>query len=171
MSKVLTYRYSTEAIANFSQSELAHQEKNDCFVRAVAAASGSSYEPAHSFVKSTFGRNNNEGTMFVGPTMTKIEGVVQEIGSSKVVFKSLPEAKKKNYYKLHGEVIARQKTVKSFIQDNNKGTFIVCVAGHAFTIKDGVLIDNRGEEFRPTRKVLDAFKVEATVETGQLSLF
>jgi hypothetical protein len=171
MSKVMDYKYSTEAISNFSQSELARQEKNDCVVRAVAAASGSAYEPAHAFVKSVFDRNDKEGTFGVGVTINQIEGKVQEIGSSKVVFKTLAEDKKINYYKLHGEVVKRQKTVKSFIQDNPKGTFMVLVAKHAFVIKDGVLIDNRGEEFRPTRKVQDAFKVVASVETGQLSLF
>ena len=87
------------------------------------------------------------------------------------MFKTLAEDKKVNYYKLHGQVVKRQKTVKSFIQDNKKGTFMVLVSKHAFVIKDGVLIDNRGEEFRPTRKVQDAFKVVASVETGQLSLF
>ena len=97
--------------------------------------------------------------------------MAQKIGKSETTFEVLPEDKKVNYYKLHGEVIKRQKTVKSFIQDNKKGTFLVLVSKHAFVIKDGVLIDNRGEEFRPTRKVQDAFKVVASVETGQLSLF
>jgi hypothetical protein len=171
MSKVLDYKYSTEAIANFSQSELARQEKNDCVVRAVAAASGSAYEPAHQFVKSVFDRNDKEGTFGVGVMIEKIAGVAQKIGKSETTFEVMPEDKKVNYYKLHGQVIKRQKTVKSFIQDNTKGTFMVLVSKHAFVIKDGVLIDNRGEEFRPTRKVQDAFKVVASVETGQLSLF
>ena len=171
MSKVLDYKYSSQAIANFSQSELARQEKNDCFVRAVAAATGSAYEPAHQFVKEVFERNDKEGTFGVEATMNKIKEVTQSIGNVNVTFKALPEDKKKNYYKLYGEVVKRDKTVKSFIQDNKKGTYIVLVAKHAFTIKDGVLIDNQGEEFRPTRKVQDAFKVEASVQTGQLSLF
>ena len=171
MSKVLDYKYSTQAIANFSQSELARQEKNDCVVRAVAAASGSAYEPAHAFVKDVFERNDKEGTFGVSVTINKIAGVAQKIGKSETTFEVLPEDKKKNYYKLYGEVVKRDKTVKSFIQDNKKGTYIVLVAKDAFTIKDGVLIDNQGEEFRPTRKVQDAFKVEASVQTGQLSLF
>ena len=171
MSKVLDYKYSSQVIANFSQSELARQEKNDCVVRAVAAASGSAYEPAHAFVKEVFERNDKEGTFGVSVTINKIAGVAQTIGKSQTTFEVLPEDKKMNYYKLHGEVVKRQKTVKSFIQDNPKGTFLVLVAKHAFTIKDGVLIDNQGEEFRPTRKVQDAFKVVDSVETGQLSLF
>ncbi len=48
---------------------------------------------------------------------------------------------------------------------------LVLVAGHAFTIEDGVLIDNRGEEFRPTRKVTGAYKVEREVIDNQLQLF
>jgi hypothetical protein len=79
MSKVLDYKYSTEAIANFSQSELARQEKNDCVVRAVAAASGSAYEPAHQFVKSVFDRNDKEGTFGVGVMIEKIEGKVKRL--------------------------------------------------------------------------------------------
>ena len=171
MSKVLDYKYSSQVIANFSQSELARQEKNDCVVRAVAAASGSAYEPAHAFVKEVFERNDKEGTFGVSVTINKIAGVAQTIGKSQTTFEVLPEDKKVNYYKLHGEVVKRQKTVKSFIQDNPKGTFLVLVAKHAFTIKDGVLIDNQGEEFRPTRKVVDAFRVTAKIESGQLSLF
>ena len=171
MSKVMDYKYSSQVIENYSQSELARQEKNDCVVRAVAAASGSAYEPAHAFVKDVFERNDKEGTFGVSVTINKIAGVAQKIGKSETTFEVLPEDKKMNYYKLYGEVVKRQKTVKSFIQDNPKGTFMVLVAKHAFVIKDGVLIDNQGEEFRPTRKVQDAFRVTSKIETGQLSLF
>jgi len=94
MSKVLTYKYSTEAIANFSNSELARQEKNDCVVRAVAAASGSAYEPAHQFVKEVFGRNNQEGTFGVGVTIEKIAGVTQTIGKSQTTFEVLLRIRK-----------------------------------------------------------------------------
>ena len=60
---------------------------------------------------------------------------------------------------------------KSFIKDNPKGTYILGVSKHAFTIKDGQLIDNKGEEFRPTRKVESAFKITPEVTNVQLSLF
>ena len=62
--------------------------------------------------------------------------------------------------------------VKSFIKDNPKGTFIVGVAGHAFTVKDGTLIDNADEKFRPTRKVTSVFQLKSKrSEAKQLSLF
>ena len=50
---------------------------------------------------------------------------------------------------------------------------MVLVAKHAFTIKDGVLIDNVGEEFRPTRKVQGAFSLNEVENLNdvQLKLF
>ena len=171
MSKVLDYVYASEVINSYKESAKAKNEKNDCFVRAVAAASGSSYDAAHSYVKEVFGRQDRQGTQFVNSTMKTIEGKLQEFGQVKVKFEKLPKEKVVNTYKLYGELIDRQKTVKSFIKDNSRGTFIVLVANHAFTIKDGVLIDNQGEEFRPTRKVQSAYRVIEETIDPQLKLF
>ena len=94
-----------------------------------------------------------------------------ELGGKSFRTKVLGSNKIKNSYKLYGEIVKRKKTVKSFIQDNPKGTFIVGVSKHAFTVKDGVLIDNVGEEWRPTRKVDSAFEIKDKNEVIQLSLF
>jgi len=171
MSKVLDYVYASEVINSYKESAKAKNEKNDCFVRAVAAASGSSYDAAHSYVKEVFGRQDRQGTQFVNSTMKTIEGKLQEFGQVKVKFEELPKEKVVNTYKLYGELIDRQKTVKSFIKDNSRGTFIVLVAKHAFTIKDGVLVDNQGEELRPTRKVQSAYRVIEETIDPQLKLF
>ena len=171
MSKVLDYQYASQVINNYKESVKARNEKNDCFVRAVASASGSSYDAAHKYVKDVFGREDRQGTRFVDSTFLSIEGKLQEFGQVKVKFEKLPKEKIKNTYKLYGELIDRQKTVKSFIKTNPVGTFIVLVANHAFTIKDGVLIDNQGEEFRPTRKVQSAYRVIEETVDPQLKLF
>lgn len=171
MSKVLDYQYASEVITNYKESVKARNEKDDCFVRAVASASGSSYDAAHGFVKETFKRQDGQGTQFVDSTMLNLEGKLQEFGQVKVKFEKLPKNKIKNTYKLYGELVDRQKTVKSFIKSNPIGTFIVLVSKHAFTIKDGVLIDNQGEEFRPTRKVQSAYKVIEETIDPQLKLF
>ena len=120
MSKVLDYVYASESINSYKESVKAKNEKNDCFVRAVAAASGSSYDAAHSYVKETFKREDRQGTMFVDSTMLSIEGKLQEFGQVKVKFEKLPKEKIKNTYKLYGELIDRQKTVKSFISLTRK---------------------------------------------------
>lgn len=172
MKQILSYEYSNKVVKGIANSVLASKEKNDCFVKAVASATGSSYDDAHAFAKQQFNRIDREGTM-VSMFMPKVDGKKLSIGSTEVVMKSLSKAKITNKYKLYGETILRQKTVKSFIKSNPIGTFIVLVAGHAFTIKDGVLIDNAGEEFRPTRKVQGAIKVSAIDKSQpvQLSLF
>ena len=168
----MTYQYSSQVVKGMN-SDLASGEKNDCFVKAVASATGSSYNDAHAFVKEKFNRQDGKGTM-VELNLKNVTKSTQVIGSSiKADFIKLGTDKIKNTYRLYGEEVKRQKTVKSFIKSNPKGTFIVLVAGHAFTIKDGVLIDNIGEEFRPTRKVQGAIEVK-TIDTSapvQLSLF
>ena len=68
--------------------------------------------------------------------------------------------------------ISAANKLKSFIKDNPKGNYIVTVSKHAFALKDGKLIDNKGEEFRPTRKVDGAYKINKPVSKNvQLNLF
>ena len=168
---ILAYNYESNEIKGYSNSEIAKNEKNDCFVRAVAAATGSHYDTAHGFVKESFGRENGKGTQLVPILMMNLEEKGMEVGNKEFKVKVLGTDEITNKYKLYGEIVKRKKTVKSFIKDNPKGTFIVGVSKHAFTVKDGVLIDNAGEEFRPTRKVDMAFKITPKVENVQLSLF
>lgn len=170
-NSILSYSYASNEIKGYQTSEIAKNEKNDCFVRAVAAATGSHYDAAHSYVKENFGRKEGKGTELVSLHMMNLEEKGMNISGKDFEVKVLPTEKITNKYKLYGEIVKRKKTVKSFIKDNPKGTFIVGVSKHAFTIKDGQLIDNAGEEFRPTRKVESAFKVTPKVEEVQLSLF
>lgn len=170
-NSILSYSYASNEVKGYSNSKIAKDEKNDCFVRALAAATGSHYDSAHSYVKETFNRENGKGTQFVSLQMMKLEEDGMNVGGKDFKVKVLPTEKITNRYKLYGEIVKRQKTVKSFIKDNPKGTFIVGVSEHAFTVKDGVLIDNAGEEFRPTRKVTSAFRITPEVENIQLSLF
>ena len=168
---ILSYSYASNEIKGYKESKIAKSEKNDCFVRAVASATGSHYDSAHSFVKENFDRKNKKATFFMSDTMKKLEDTGFSIDNKNFKIKVLPKHRVTNSYKLYGEVVKRKKTVKSFIKDNPKGTFILGVSKHAFTVKDGQLIDNKGEEFRPTRKVESAFKITPEVTNVQLSLF
>lgn len=169
--KPLSYAYSQEVL-NLATNKLAQKENNDCVVKAIATAIDASYNDAHDFAKNYLMRNDRQGThlnTFI-PNICKEE---MTIGKKKVSFDKLSKQRITNRYKVKGEIFDRQKTVKSFIKDNQKGTFIVTVAGHALTIKDGMIIDNVGEEFRPTRKVQGALQVNVTgsTEATQLTLF
>tara|TARA_B100000900_G_C20569778_1_gene712759 strand:- start:1202 stop:1726 length:525 start_codon:yes stop_codon:yes gene_type:complete len=173
---IATYSHSRNEIKGYNNSKIASGEKQDCVVRAMASALDVDYDSAHGLVKSTMNRENNKGTknFEIVKAMRKFKKEGLEIAGKKFDVDLLGKSRIRNTYKLHGELIDRKKTVKSFIQDNDKGTFVVLVSKHAFTVKDGVLIDNVGEEFRPTRKVLGAFSmklVEDNVSGEQLMLF
>jgi len=175
MSKVLDYKYSATEI-DFSKASASSKigEKNDCSVRAIATAVGVTYDAAHEYMRNVIGRKDRKGAK--GMT-SKLQGLTgddkptQTAGDVKFKYKSIPRTRLCNEYKLRGEIVHRKKTVKSFIDDFREGTFLVFVSNHVFTVKDGVLIDNNGEEFRPTRKVLDAFKVDVVPREEQLELF
>jgi hypothetical protein len=170
--QVGTYKYASTEIKGYSNSSIAKKENNDCFVRAVASATDVNYDIAHKYVADVFGRKEKQGTHFTSVTMMKLEDDGMEIGNKKVKVKVMSKKEITNTYKLKGEEIQRQKTVKSFISSYPTGTYIVGVAGHAFTVKDGVLVDNIGEEFRPTRKVQSAFRMTTPKQaSNQLTLF
>ncbi len=165
---------NSSSIKGISSSKIAKKEKNDCFVRALAAATDQDYDTAHEVVKSTFGRKAKKGTnnLDIVTQMLKAEKDGLKVGKTDYRVNVLGKYRITNCYKLHGQIIDRKKTVKSFIQDNPKGNYIVTVSKHAFALKDGKLIDNKGEEFRPTRKVDGAYKiVNPNNVSKQLTLF
>ena len=167
------YLNINKAYSSFD-SNLAKEEKNDCFVRALAVASGSSYSDAHQMAKEKFGREDKKGTnnLMIATQMLKMEDEGLEIGGKKLKVSVLGKSRIKNRYKLKGEVIWRQKTLKSFIQSNPKGTYIVTVAKHALSVKDGEVLDWGSNKFLPTRKVQAAYEVETVKEmSNQLTLF
>jgi len=165
---------SSKEIKGLNSSKIAKSEKNDCFVRALAAATEVDYDTTHEVVKNVFNRKSKKGTenIDIVTQMLNAEKEGLQIGDFNFNVKVLGKAHTKNTYKLYGEYVDRKKTVKSFIQDHPKGNYVVTVSKHAFAVKDGKLVDNKGEEFRPTRKVDGAYKIMSTSKVGkQLSLF
>jgi len=166
------YLNVNDGYANFD-SKLAKEEKNDCFVRSLAVASGSSYEATHRFAKEVFGREDKKGTegFAIYANMLNFEEQGMTIGDVKCEVEVLGKARIKNQYKLKGEIILRQKTISSFIKDNPKGSFVVSVANHALAIKDGEVFDWDNNKFKPSRKVQSAYEVTSTKVNTQLELF
>jgi len=153
-------------------SQLAKEEKNDCVVRSLATATNVQYETAHKFAQDFFGRINKRGTsnLSIAAQMLKFETTGIEIGNKKFTLRVLGRREVKNLYKLRGEQIWRQKTLKSFIASHQQGTYMVMVAGHALTVKDGEVLDWSSNKFLPTRKVQAAYEVVEKT-SRQLSLF
>ena len=154
-------------------SNLAKNEKNDCFVRALAVATGSAYETAHEKAKSSFGRPDKKGTPNenIVAQMLNYEMNGMTIGDNTYKVTVLGNKDTKNVYKLYGEKVLRQKTLKSFIESHPKGTYIVTVAKHALTVKDGEVMDWNSNKFLPTRKIQGAYKIDSKKVDNQLKLF
>jgi hypothetical protein len=161
---------------NYSNTDckIAKAEKNDCVVRSIAAATGVSYRTAHTFCKEEMGRETKRGTnnLLMSSRLLKAQGEGLKLGTKEFDIYGLKKKEIKNRYKLKGEEIWRQKTLKSFMQSHPVGTFMVLVAKHALVVKDGELLDWENNKFEPTRKVMDAYKfTEKKNDPIQLSLF
>ena len=155
-------------------SDLAKSEKNDCVVRSVASAAEVTYKAAHNFCKNVLSREDKKGTnnFIISTQMLNAEESGIEIEGKKFDVKVLGRDRVKNRYKLKGEIIYRQKTLKSFIQDNPKGVYVVMIAKHALTVKDGEVYDWASNKFKPTTKVQSAYElIEKKGMSGQLNLF
>jgi len=164
MKNQLPYCNTSEAIKGYDNSSIAKSETNDCVVRAIASAFDLEYDKAHKFVADTFGRKPRQGTFGFGPGMNKIAEERTRIGRKCIK----PVGKKIDSYHFHslsydvkvkGQKTSRQMTVGTFISKNPKGTYVVTVKRHAFTIKDGVVIGNREDAIRKRKIMLLAWKV------------
>jgi len=160
---------------NYSEfsSPLAAKEKNDCFVRALAIAGEVDYTIAHKVAKETFARKDKKGTLekVINSKFEEAESKGILLGDKKAKVEVLGSKSTKNRYKFNGDFVWRKKTLKSFVQSHPKGNYIVTVAKHAVAVIDGELADWGIEAFRPTRKVLSAYKIVPEIRTLQLSLF
>ena len=144
-------------------SSLALNEKNDCAVRAFANAFNISYDVAHKFAEDKFARKAKKGTRNMFQTLAELGFATFDLFSNTL----FPETRTYGIHPLTrsktGKVVNhtyRHKevshTVKTFCTEFNKGTFIVIVAKHALTIKDGIVIDNPNYRFTGYRRIVES---------------
>jgi hypothetical protein len=148
----MTLKYSSPstAIKNYNDSKLAKRETNDCVVRAIAAASGWEYDKAHKFVADEFKRENRRGTRFFNSTMVKLANNDCRLNRKKIT--TISKGVMKN-----GK---SRMTIGSFVKQYDKGTYILTVRGHAFSIKDGEVIGGNRQDATKMRCILEgAWKV------------
>lgn len=151
--KQLPYINRTEGIIGYSESTIAKSETNDCFVRAVASSFDCSYDTAHAWVKEKFGRKNRKGTKFVVSKMATISSLGQTFNDKSV--KVIDGLKKfdSTTYKM------KRTTLNQFIKKYQKGTYVIIVRGHAFTLKNGSIIGNTSDATSMKKIVHDAFQI------------
>jgi hypothetical protein len=133
-------------------SKLAQSEDNDCVVRAFMAALDISYDQAHAWVKNELKRQNRKGTSMYNNSKniigkTKNGKKINFIGShpSKDYYKHSFGSDKvlanKQYKKATGY------TLKSFMETNPVGRFVLIVQGHAVAVVNGVLYGNSNDRY------------------------
>lgn len=143
------YTSTSVAINGYSESVIAKSERRDCVVRAVASASGMTYDKSHTWVAETFNRKPKKGTFGFPKGMNKMSEEGKRLNRKKV---SIVKDLKTNGGKSN-------MTVGTFIKEYNKGTYIIGVTGHAFTIKDGSVIGNFDDAVKTKRIVKNAWKI------------
>ena len=162
-----------------SSSKLAGRENNDCFVRACSNAFGISYDQAHSFVADKFDRKNGKGTKRVKVKFKELQNEVLEFqpegqlslfsdnGGKQIKIKHIGDTPKSGGRLINKKYTHKKVayTVKTFMQQFKKGTYILLVNKHALVCKGGVIFDNGDMQFNGYRRPVEsAFKIEEEVK-------
>ena len=153
------YISSTEFIKGAKESPLAKSESNDCVVRAIASAAEMDYDSAHQFVKEKFKRKNRKGTYGFGVTMNLMSKNGEKINGKSVEIISEQYNTMLYYVVVKGVKTLRNTTTSSFIKRYPKGTYVVTVNRHAFTIKDGVVIGNIDDGKKMRKRINSVWKI------------
>ena len=165
MKNELPYEKTGNAIKGYNDSAIARVETNDCVVRAFASSFGVSYDYAHRYVADEFGRKPRKGTYGTVPTLVKMADSLLKVNGKKIC----PVGVRHNDHllkslmydvKVKGVTKKRNMTVGTFVKQNPKGTFFVLVKGHAFTIKDGIVIGNPEDATKTKRPMRCAFEIK-----------
>lgn len=120
----LQFQSAKDSIKGYGESKIAQSENKDCVVRAFASALDWDYDKSHRFVSKEFLRQPKSGTMKFIPTMNQMVSEGRKLGRKKI--KSI--------------VDPGIKTVGQFAKWYDKGTYIIVISRHAFTIKDGQVV-------------------------------
>ena len=138
----------------WGESLIAAGEKDDCTVYAVATAFEMEYDAAHKEVADRMSRQEGQGVARKNILEALTEGTVLNGKTVTRVIKSPTKT-----YKVYGNTIPRQVRLSSFAKENPEGTYLILTRGHALTLKDGVLMDNR-KETKARALVTVAIKVD-----------
>lgn len=165
MNDRLPYSDRYEAIKGYLESSIAKGETNDCVVRAFASSFEVDYDFAHQYVAEYFKRKPRKGTFMTSSKLVNMSDNNTEVNGKRVY----TVGNRTNNWmanslvyevKVKGQKVEREMTVGTFIKQNPKGTFFILVRGHAFTIKDGVVIGNTEDAIKKRRVIRCAFEIK-----------
>ena len=157
----LTSTSASSYIIGYSDSKIAKSETNDCVVRSFASAFKVTYDEAHQFVATKFNRKNRKGTARFRSTMDNMSSHATILWGK--TLKRLGDRNTKNSMTydvvVKGVTTKRKMTTFQFLKKFPKGTYMVTVTGHAFTISNGVVIGNHEDVLKTKKIILHAWEV------------
>lgn len=124
----LDFISASTAITGYCDSQLAKSETKDCAVRTIASAYGMTYDKAHDWVRIKFNRKSRKGTFGFIPGLDSMSNTGEKLNRKGI---------KKLGITYMSKTGLKIMTVNNFSQNYNKGTYIITVKGHTFTLKDG----------------------------------
>lgn len=144
--------------------ELENEDRNNCSVRALATAFEKSYKMAFMGAQMLFDRKRNQGASgFSVARMHKNEWLwdkkVTRMGRVLEGEEYREEQLGKFYHVGGGEKRFRRMSTGTFFKTYTKGTYILVVRGHMFTIKDGEVLGNRADATMLKRPISMAFAI------------
>jgi hypothetical protein len=148
---------SSDFIPGYKDSKIAKSETADCVVRSFASAFKVTYDQAHQFVQIKFNRKNRKGTARFVPIMNNMAN--HGINLFGKTLKKLGNGNSKNSMTYTDKGVERKMTTFQFIKRNPKGTFMVTVSGHAFTICNGAIFGNHEDVLKTKRVILHAWEI------------
>jgi len=147
----IPYTSNSQAIKGYADSPLAKSETNDCVVRAIASAFDLEYNKAHQWVANKFKRQFRKGTFGFPVGMNAMSD-----NNTRFNYKRTKTIDAK-YLTTNGG--KSKMTVGTFAKEYNTGTYIIRVARHAFTIKDGSVIGNPDDATALRKIIKNAWKI------------
>jgi len=151
--KQLPYIQTSTAIIGYTESVIAKNECNDCFVRAVASSYEIPYDDAHTWVRENFNRENRKGTANVTMKMERFSKEGKKLNGKGI----------KDIWGLRNfdpkTMKIKRVTLNQFIKKYPTGTYIIIVSRHAFTLKDGSVIGNTEDATSMKKIVHNAYQI------------
>lgn len=135
-------------------------ETNDCVVMSFASAFELPYDRAHSLVKDQMGRKPKKGVANFVNHMNRLSDTQYIINDKKLVELKGEDCSYLIWHKwVKGIKTLKYTTINRFVKLFGEGTYIVLRKGHAFVVKDGVIIGNPTDGAKKRARVFKAWKV------------
>jgi hypothetical protein len=129
-------------------------DRNCCAVTALSASMEVPYNDAFKYAQQNWNRNKGEGTKTLKLLQSFVDKESITVGG---VTKKITNIGNTHVYHQYGKDIDRKMSIKSFLKAYSTGTYYILMRNHAFTVKNGELIDN---DDKMGRRIMRAWRLD-----------